>query len=449
MTEGMLQLRGTVPGVCFPNPTPVGSSAGCGFIPRVRRLCELEPGLPMLMLGLVLRLSGGGGSAGHGPGTGGEVDEESSHGSQESQRPRLGKAGVGLGKGGVGRGKLGPGRTLGDERHPPGAPVSAGQRTGARQGAGVSETVAARGDGDRANAGMGNVAGIEERVREIEQAKAAKRSGAAARLAAARLTRRRPSSGPTRRGSAGVSPKLAERLKMIDEAKLSVPTRSLRERHTRVNYEEGSDESKERDDWSASQGGMIMSEEAAEAAATQGGGAGQQRVARAAKGQGALGLGTRRRRNTEDKDANPLGQELSGSGEEGGDGGLEETETAREERRKRRLEEEAAEAAEDAEGEDGDVHKRYRAFRRKMMREFWGESPEPPPEPRREYTFEEDLALVLKSHLHSGFIYLFLFFYLGGLGTNSQKVTSIVALYDKRSGSLTFENLSKGCISRR
>ena len=47
--------------------------------------------------------------------------------------------------------------------------------------------------------------------------------------------------------------------------------------------------------------------------------------------------------------------------------------------------------------EDGDVHKRYRAFRRKMMREFWGESPEPPPEPRREYTFEEDLALVLKS----------------------------------------------------
>ena len=118
-----------------------------------------------------------------------------------------------------------------------------------------------------------------------------------------------------------------------------------------------------------------------------------------------MGLGTRRRRNTEDKDANPLGQELSGSGEEGGDGELEESEAAREERRKRRLEEEAAESAEDAEGEEGDVHKRYRAFRRKMVREFWGSSPEPPPEPRREYTFEEDLALILKSHLHSGFIW--------------------------------------------
>ena len=404
MKVGLLQLHGTVPGLCFPKPPPVGSSAGCGFIPRVRRLCELEPALlPVLMLGLVLRLSGGGGSVGHGPGTGREGEEDSSHGSQESQRPRLGKGGVGLGKGGVGRGKLGPGRTLGDERHPPGAPVSSGQRADARQGDGVSETVAARGDGDRANVGMGNIIGIEERVREIEQAKAAKRSGSTARLAAARLTRRQLSSGPKRRGSA-VSPKLAERLKMIDEAKLSGPTRSLRERHTRVNYEEGSDESKEQDDWSASQGGMIMSEEAAEAAATQGGGAGQQRVARAAKGQRAWGLGMRRRGHAEDKDANPLGQELSGSGEEGGDGELEESEAAREERRKRRLEEAAEEAAEDAEGEDGDVHKRYRAFRRKMLREFWGESPEPPPEPRREYTFEEDLALVLKSHLSRGFI---------------------------------------------
>lgn len=197
---------------------------------------------------------------------------------------------------------------------------------------------------------------------------------------------------------------MAERLKMIDEAKLSGPTRSLRDRRVRVNYEENSDESKERDNWSASQGGEIMSEETVEAsAATLGGGAGQQRVARVAKGQGALGLGTRRRKNTEDKDANPLGQELSESGEEGENGVLEESEAVREERRKRRLEEEAEEAAEDAEGENGDVHKRYRAFRRKMVRDLWGESPEPPPEPRREYTFEEDLALLLKSHPLTGF----------------------------------------------
>jgi hypothetical protein len=71
-------------------------------------------------------------------------------------------------------------------------------------------------------------------------------------------------------------------------------------------------------------------------------------------------------------------------------------------RRKRQLveeeeeeEEEAAAAVKVGEGvtEGGDEHKRYRAFRRRYMRELWASSASPPPSPPREYTLEEDLAV--------------------------------------------------------
>ena len=403
LSGGLLQLRAVAPGAGACLPVPSSPTSGRGIVPlggcarflrspavRRTRARREEPALvPVLVLGLVLRLGGGGPAGDHGPGVGQEGDdEEPSRGLQESQLApaRQGKGGVGRGKGGVGRGKLGPGRAFGKGLPPPGDPASASHRASAEEGTDGPEPGAARSNDDGANAVMADGGGIEERVREMEQAKAAKRGGAAARQA-----RRRTSSGSTRRSSAGMSQKLAERLAMNDEARLSGQTRPLRERHAPVNYEEAS-ESDPPDDWSPAHSGMSMSDEAAEV-----GGGTVQRRARAVKSRGTsqakadlTGRGGGRRRRGLDKDANPLGQELSGSGEEGGgDGELEDSEEAREERRKRRLEEEAEEAAEDAEGADGDVHKRYRSFRRKMVREFWGESPEPPPEPRREYTFEE------------------------------------------------------------
>ncbi len=398
LSAGLLQLRAVAPGAGLLVPSP---TSGRGIVPlggcalfhrstavrRTRARREERALAPVLVLGLVLRL-GGGGPAGHGPGAGLEGDdEEPSRGSQESQLAPARQGKAGQGKGGVGWGKLGPGRAFGGKGLPsPGDPASADHRAGAEEGTGGPEPGAARSNDDGANAGMTDGGSIEERVREMEQATAAKRSGAAARQA-----RRKPSTGSTRRGSTAVSQRLAERLKMNDDARLSGQTRPLRERHAPVNYEEVS-ESNPPDDWSPSHSDMSINDEVAEV-----GGGKVQRRARAAKSRGAsqakgdlAGRGGGRRRRELDKDANPLGQELSGSGEEGGgDGELEDSEEAREERRKRRLEEEAEEAAEDAEGADGDVYKRYRSFRRKVVREFWGESPEPPPEPRREYTFEE------------------------------------------------------------
>ena len=94
-----------------------------------------------------------------------------------------------------------------------------------------------------------------------------------------------------------------------------------------------------------------------------------------------------RRGKKDDTDVNLLAHELSEMSEAreaGGARGIRETWEAHEEERKRRLEEEADEDADDAELNDGDQHKRYRAFRRELIRKFWGESPEPPPLPRRE-----------------------------------------------------------------
>merc|ERR1719163_1331472 len=101
---------------------------------------------------------------------------------------------------------------------------------------------------------------------------------------------------------------------------------------------------------------------------------------------GILGVGRRRKSSGADKDANPLGQELSDSVLEERAVLVEESEGARKERRKRQLQHEAEEEAEEAaalvansDGSTKNMTNRARAFRRRLIREHWGESPEPPP----------------------------------------------------------------------
>ena len=166
------------------------------------------------------------------------------------------------------------------------------------------------------------------------------------------------------------------------EEAAGAPTRTLRERSGAVNYEEDSESVSEKGwfpghsdmcDGQDPAGGRERADVDAKSSAN---------VRRAAAGQGHGRA--RRPKSLAEKAANPLGQELSESANDNEALQLREREEAREERRKRRLEDEA---------EDGSADAAYRASRRKLIRDHWGESPEPPPLPRREYTFEEDLAV--------------------------------------------------------
>jgi hypothetical protein len=318
------------------------------------------------------RLRGGGESSSS---FGAASDESASAGPT-----RRGKAGQGLGKVGSAR------RLAASQELPSAQPFEVELALSPGRGAEThAEPHGGAGAEDGASSSAPGGGDIEEEVRAIEREKIARLQTRASRTGSDGRQQGRAMRTPNR-GSRRQAPR--EQKVRNSEALASAPVRTLRQRAVAVNYEEGS-ESILDEAWAEESSCMSDGQEVAQ----EGGIQNTAQVQRAAVAPREQVRRTRRKSEAE-RAANPLGQELSDSGVEGGEAmELKETEETREARRKRRLEEEAQLAAEDALGEHEDADKRYRASRRKLIRDYWGESPEPPPLPAREYTFEEDLAV--------------------------------------------------------
>ena len=359
----------------------------------VRRGRECPLGMPGLMLHLVLRISGGGGASSSdislGGSRGGAAAEATSRevGTQCGKADwRDGRAGKGIptDEGGV--------STLHSQ-----IPLEQTDHAILLDG-GTAADETGMTDKQTGGEGSGEGAGIEIEMRRIKRQRTARRS-AQTRKNQFSGAKSRPKHSERRGGDVGPGISLAEKWQ-----ELQAPTRTLRVRQTAVNYEE-SDSLPPARQWSAEH--SMMSDDSAQArrgrsGAKDGTKAGTEGLGADSGGRlvGILGVGRRRKSSGADKDANPLGQELSDSVLEERAVLVEESEGARKERRKRQLQHEAEEEAEEAaaltansDGSSKNMTNCARAFRRRLIRQHWGESPEPPPVSRREYTFEEDLAV--------------------------------------------------------
>lgn len=319
---------------------------------------------------VLMRLRGGGAVGASSSESRSEVSEGTS---------RRGKTGLGLGKAGLER------RLLIQESLPAtDRAQEAVQNLGSQAplGVGALESV---------NEVVAGGVGIEDQARAMEEQSNARLRARSLRAGKGKGRRKQGRSAnlPMRASKRGGG----RRSNVYKESAPREPTRTLRQRTVAVNYEEES-ESIAGKAWSPDPADMSDGQESAgerQRADLHSNRVVSARPAPVVQGQARRG----RRKSGADKAANPLGQELSESAGNEEALRLRELEGAHEERRKRRLEDaaEAEGAGPSGELDRDDADAEYRAARRKLIRDHWGESPEPPPLPRREYTLEEDLAV--------------------------------------------------------
>ena len=274
---------------------------------------------------LVLRLSGGSVDSSSvidlefGSGGGAEGDEA---GESDQGVRRYGKGGIGRGKAGIGLARRHVERQYGARPLTSPSAQEKGRADDAMQGEKVSDAlVASAGAGADSGAGphAEGTGGIEDEVREMERERAARRGAASRRKGGPARPRNegsgraggkvRPKGERAKANSSGGS----ARCKKWEDAKLSAPTRTLRERSVAVNYQEES-ESTVAQEWQPDDSAMSD-----DLPAQQNSGEERRastRIRSRAAGAGATGNSGRvrgRRAKQDAKGANPLGQELSES----------------------------------------------------------------------------------------------------------------------------------------